>query len=164
LHFFNEQSGWYSGFGGSVYQTSNGGNTWIQHEVLIEDDLRSIYFIDEANGWVVGSNGIILHYYDSVTDVEKRDHQIPDNFVLMQNYPNPFNPTTTIQYSIPQSVDVSLKIFNILSEEVVNLVNEYQQPSVYKINFDATGLPSGVYFYTLTAGNFVETKKMILIK
>ena len=122
------------------------------------------YFIDKANGWVVGSNGIILHYHDPVTDADEEDDQFPSKFVLMQNYPNPFNPLTTIQYSIPESGDVSLKIFNTLGEEIVNLVHEYQQLGVYKVNFDATDLSSGIYFYRLTAGNNFETKKMILLR
>jgi hypothetical protein len=84
--------------------------------------------------------------------------------IKLNNYPNPFNPSTTIQYSITESGNVSLKIFNTLGEEVANLVNEYQQPGTYKINFNAEDLSTGIYFYSLQAGSFIETKKMILIR
>ena len=176
LQFFNEQNGWYSGFGGSVFQTSNGGNIWIQHEVLIEDDLRSIYFVDEANGWAVGSNGIILHYQDSVTDADEENNKIPGNFVLMQNYPNPFNPSTKIKFSIPQDVkretrNVSLKVYDVLGNEVATLVNEEKSPGTFEVEFnsdrhsrEAGSLTSGVYFYQLKTGNYTQTKKMLLIK
>jgi len=170
--FTNDNSGWFTGFNGVVYQTSDGGNSWLQEEVLIQDDLRGVDFVDEANGWAVGSNGIILHYHDSVTGSDNEDVQAPEKFVLSQNYPNPFNPTTTIQYSIPEGGIVNLKIFNLLGEGVADLVSEYQQPGIYKVNFNGENLSSGIYFYQLKAGNpstssgqgFIETKKMILIK
>ncbi len=100
----------------------------------------------------------------------------PERFALFQNYPNPFNPTTTIKYSIPVNAGVdaqftkagenftSLRIYNILGEEVATLVNEKQSPGNYVVQFDASNLPSGVYFYTLRVGNFSATKKMILLK
>ena len=88
----------------------------------------------------------------------------PDNFNLAQNYPNPFNPVTTIQYSIPQRSSVTLKVFDVLGNEVATLVNEYREAGRYEIEFDATGLASGIYFYKLQAGNYVETKKMILMR
>ncbi len=94
----------------------------------------------------------------------------PDKFELMQNYPNPFNPTTTIKYTIPAIGNVetlhatSLNVYNILGETIATLVNEKQAPGTYAVKFDASNLPSGVYFYTLQYGNFVATKKMILLK
>ncbi len=94
----------------------------------------------------------------------------PAKFELMQNYPNPFNPTTTIKYSIPKIAGVetlhvtSLRIYNVLGEEIATLVNEKQSPGNYSVQFDASNLPSGVYFYTLQVGNFEQTRKMILLK
>jgi hypothetical protein len=86
------------------------------------------------------------------------------NFSLHQNYPNPFNPSTTLGYSISTSSRVTLKIFNTLGEEIETLVNEEKPTGTYEINWDATNLPSGVYFYQLKAGDFVKTCKMILLK
>ena len=101
------------------------------------------------------------------------DIESVSEFALNQNYPNPFNPTTTITYSLPvkngvetsrQGVTVSLQIFNSLGQKVATLVNKEQAPGNYSVQFNADNLPSGIYFYTLRAGNFVSTKKMILIK
>ena len=89
---------------------------------------------------------------------------IPDNYSLSQNYPNPFNISTIIKYSIPEEKLVTIKIYNALGEEVRTLTNEIKQPGRYSINYDARSLSSGLYFYRLVAGDFVETKKMLLLK
>jgi hypothetical protein len=91
-------------------------------------------------------------------------NNIPDKFDLFQNYPNPFNPSTNIKYQIANSSLVSLKVFNVLGKEVAELVNEKQTPGTYEVKFDAGNLSNGVYFYKITAGDYSETKKMILIK
>ena len=96
------------------------------------------------------------------TNVEEED-AIHD-FSLKQNYPNPFNPTTTIKYQIPKESFVTIKLFDMLGKEIAILVNEEKQIGSYEIKFDALNLPSGVYLYKLTSGNFTETKKMILLK
>lgn len=89
---------------------------------------------------------------------------IPKEYNLYQNYPNPFNPITTIKYDIVKSQDVKLAVYDILGREVATLVNEQQQPRSYEVKFDATYVSSGIYFYQLNAGDFIDTKKMILIK
>jgi hypothetical protein len=106
--------------------------------------------------FVRGTTDSVFSYVDT--------QNVINEFKLFQNYPNPFNPSTTIQYSIPEAGKVSLKVFNILGEEIATLVNDYKEAGTFKIKFDATRLPSGIYFYTLTAGKFRETKKMILLK
>ncbi len=88
----------------------------------------------------------------------------PVSFLLSQNYPNPFNPSTKISYSIPRTGYVSLKVFNSLGIEVRTLLSEEKTPGVYTVEFNAGNLPSGIYFYTIRADNFVSTKKMILLK
>jgi photosystem II stability/assembly factor-like uncharacterized protein len=88
----------------------------------------------------------------------------PMTYSLSQNYPNPFNPSTVIKYSIPQSSLVTLKVYNILGKEVASLVNENKEAGNYTVNFSAKNLSSGVYFYTIKAGNFTQTKKMTIIK
>jgi hypothetical protein len=89
---------------------------------------------------------------------------IPMKYELGQNYPNPFNPTTVIQYQLPNADYVSLKLYNLLGEEVKTLVNEVQEAGYKLVQIDATGLSSGVYFYRLTAGSFVETRKLVLLR
>ncbi len=85
-------------------------------------------------------------------------------YSIEQNYPNPFNPSTTIKYSVPQTSNVVIKVFDILGNETETLVNEEKSAGNYNIEFDASNLPSGVYFYQLKAGGFVRTKKMVLMK
>jgi len=99
---------------------------------------------------------------DMVSDVENEFQ--PLAFKLEQNYPNPFNPSTTISYQLPTSGQVTLKVYNILGDEVASLVNEEKPAGNYDVKFDASQLSSGVYFYKLQTGDFVETKKMILMK
>jgi hypothetical protein len=94
----------------------------------------------------------------------KETGEVPLTYELYQNYPNPFNPTTTIKYSIPNTERVTLKIYNILGQEVATLIDEEQKPGVYELKFDATNLASGVYFYRLQAGKFNAVKKMMLVK
>ncbi|MEO8209622.1 MAG: T9SS type A sorting domain-containing protein, partial [bacterium] len=90
--------------------------------------------------------------------------QTPEMFSLSQNYPNPFNPTTKINYSLPVSNFVSIKIFDVLGKEVVNLINERQNAGTYSVEFNAGNLSSGVYFYRIDAGEFTDIKRMVLIK
>jgi len=89
---------------------------------------------------------------------------IPKEFILNQNYPNPFNPSTTIKYSLPEPGKVTFIIYDILGREVSRLVDEEKTAGTYEISWNAANLPSGVYFYTLKAGKFVSTRKMILMK
>jgi hypothetical protein len=116
------------------------------------------------------------------SDVVEIDMLTPTEFELNQNYPNPFNPTTTIKYSIPNTSShfekgrtevgletkniqsVQLKVYNILSREITTLVNKEQAPGNYEVVFDASSLPSGVYYYQLKTGNNIEVKKMLLLK
>ncbi|NCS90419.1 MAG: T9SS type A sorting domain-containing protein, partial [Ignavibacteria bacterium] len=88
----------------------------------------------------------------------------PVEFALLQNYPNPFNPVTKIKYAVSIRQYTTLKVYNILGREVATLVNEYQAAGNYEVKFDASNLSSGVYFYKLQSGNFVQTKKLLLMK
>lgn len=101
--------------------------------------------------------------YNNATDVEV-DNQSPEYFNLSQNYPNPFNPSTKIQYSISSNQVVQLKIYDVLGKELITLVNNEQPAGTYEVNFDGNNLTSGIYFYTITAGNYTDTKSMILMK
>jgi hypothetical protein len=90
--------------------------------------------------------------------------QSPTNYALGKNYPNPFNPSTTIEFSIPRSEFVILKIYNLLGQEVVTLVSEKLAAGKYKYDWNASDLESGVYFYRLATNHFIRSKKMILLK
>ncbi len=102
--------------------------------------------------------------YDITVDVENIQAEIPTDFTLHQNYPNPFNPSTKIKFVIPKSSFVNLKVYNVLGKEAATLVNEERPAGNYEVDFNATDLPSGVYFYRLQAGDFIETKKMVLLR
>jgi hypothetical protein len=96
--------------------------------------------------------------------IEQSAPSVPKKFALQQNYPNPFNPTTTIKFSLPKAVHVSLRIYNTLGQEVAQLVSKDLIAGTYISEWNASGFASGVYYYRLQAGNFVETKKLTLIK
>jgi hypothetical protein len=98
-----------------------------------------------------------------VTAVED-EVSVPHEYALKQNYPNPFNPTTTIEYSLPDAGIVKVTIYNVLGQEISILVNQFKTQGVHKITFDAKNLPSGIYFYKMESNNFVQTKKLILLK
>jgi predicted GH43/DUF377 family glycosyl hydrolase len=112
----------------------------------------------KSDGWLFWKDSISI-----VTSVED-EQTLPISYKLFQNYPNPFNPTTTIKYQIPELSFAAIKVFDILGKEVVTLVNEEKPAGYYEVEFNATSLASGIYFYQLQAGSLVETKKMVLIK
>lgn len=103
----------------------------------------------------------IFKYYNLSESIEIGT---PDNFNLAQNYPNPFNPSTVISYQLPVNRMVSLKVYNVIGQQVAELVNEVKQAGVHTVEFDASNLPSGVYIYKLTTGDYISSKKMLLVK
>jgi hypothetical protein len=125
----------------------------------------SLTLTDSAgNSYSYGGYNFTFTYRMIVTGVASQSGNVPGTYTLSQNYPNPFNPNTKIKYSVPNSSQVTLKIFNTLGEEIKILVNEEKLVGIYEVNWNAVNLPSGVYFYQLRAGRFVETKKMILLR
>ncbi len=125
------------------------------------------FFILDTSGVVLGTIGssAIIDYltYGAVADVEYIAG-LPRDYNISQNYPNPFNPSTNIEYSIPSESFVELKVYDILGNEVATLVNEQQQAGVYRADFTADNLPSGMYFARITANEFTQVVKMILLK
>lgn len=105
-----------------------------------------------------------LHSVHSTIGIQQVSSEIPQRFKLEQNYPNPFNPVTTISFSIPESSPVKLSVYDVSGREISVLVNESLKAGIYKVNFDAGGLPSGVYYCKMSAGDFAETKKLVLVK
>ncbi|HEX7358642.1 MAG TPA: T9SS type A sorting domain-containing protein [Ignavibacteriaceae bacterium] len=130
----------------------------IQKWILYTEDGAPFTLGLKYNVYVSNSTGI-------PTSVEEENNPtVVNNFELQQNYPNPFNPTTQIRFSLAEQSQVTLKVYNILGKEIATLVNDVQSSGVHEVSFDGSGLASGVYFYTLQAGKFTETRKMILIK
>ena len=135
------------------------------------DSLSVIVFAQSVSSKTVYQSATIRYDELTITDTENENIS-PAEFVLHQNYPNPFNPTTTISYQLPVSSDVTLKVYDLLGREVATLVDEFKPAGRYEINFEASLLPSGIYFYMLQAVDpstdsgqaYIETKKMILLK
>jgi hypothetical protein len=97
-------------------------------------------------------------------DIEIQEEITPEEFELAQNYPNPFNPSTTIKFSLPENSVVTLKVYDITGSEVAELLNDTREAGFHQVTFDASNLASGTYIYMITAKNFIQTKKMVLIK
>ncbi len=116
------------------------------------EHIGSYYHLDE------------ISFVGTATDVDKIDLQTPAAFELKQNYPNPFNPSTTIRYSLPTSANVKLAVYDFLGREIATLINEEQSAGWKEVEWKAADLSSGMYFYKLTAGTYVEVKKLMLLK
>ncbi|NCQ17689.1 MAG: hypothetical protein COZ80_08360 [Ignavibacteria bacterium CG_4_8_14_3_um_filter_37_9] len=109
------------------------------------------------------NDGIILLRNNKLTGIGSEGN-LPVRFALYQNYPNPFNSSTKIKYSIPNSAKVSIKVYDVLGKEVTTLMNEFQNTGTHEIEFDASKLSSGLYFYRIISGIYSETRKMILLR
>ena len=147
-----------------ILRSSDAGTTWDKQLFEINGSLNGVHFVNENIGWVVGDSGTILHTTNGgVTFIDNEPTQ-PTDFLLSQNYPNPFNPGTTISWQSPVGSQQTLKVFDVLGNEVVTLVDEYKPAGRYEVEFNSEKLSSGVYFYQLRAGEFKSVKKMLLIK
>ncbi len=157
---------WYITGDKYLFKTTDGGSTWtdvIDLEVVSSNQTYDVMVDGEGYPWIsCGSSQIYTP--STIVSVKLVNKNVPDNFVLNMNYPNPFNPTTIISYSIPQASSVSLKVYNVLGQEVANLINNRQNAGNYQVEFDASNLTSGIYIYTLQSANFTQSRKMLLIK
>ena len=162
--------GW-SASGFKFLFTSDKGETWIEKQTPDSAVIFDLTFADSSTGYAVGENGAILKYRKEI--IVPTD-SIPADYFLSQNYPNPFNSLTRINYSIKENGIVSLKVYDVLGNEVAVLVNEEKSAGNYEIDFSAIGrsafggnaytLTSGVYFYRLSTDGFAQTKKMVLLR
>lgn len=150
----------------NIYRSTNGGANWTTAFTVTGAVFQDIDFAIVGGcpkGWAVGNAGAIAKM-TTTTGITSYNGEVPSSFDLKQNFPNPFNPTTNINFSIPKSGMVTLKVYNMLGKEVATLVNEVKTAGNYIVGFNASNLPSGAYFYRIEAGNFNDTKKMLLIK
>ncbi|MFO7445436.1 MAG: T9SS type A sorting domain-containing protein [Ignavibacteriaceae bacterium] len=154
-----------------LYKTNNNGETWeiIDPEwdcfciVPGINTMAGIIIDNKYNIFIGTDGGGILKYVENVVSVNEDSYK-PDGFYLHQNYPNPFNPETYIEFQTAETGTITVKIYDVLGKEAATLVNEEKPAGLYKIHFNAAGLSSGIYYYTLSAGEKVLTKKMVLIK
>jgi hypothetical protein len=145
-----------------IYFTTDNGATWsaVAGGAGIHANQMTAY---GDTTYAVAGDGIHKFTATALTGV-KRSKTIPRSVQLWQNYPNPFNPTTVISYNVPDRAFISLKVYNVLGQQVATLVNETRPSGTYSAKFDGTNFPSGVYFYQLKTGTFMQTKKFVLIR
>ncbi len=160
--------GWMGGCQG-IIRTTDGGNNWESFNTGLPSSCAFVLACNSNGILFAGTGTEVYRTIQSTTEVEKNTDNIPQQFTLSQNYPNPFNPETKIKYSIPNVGPsfmkfVEINVCDILGNVVATLVNEEKPAGNYEVTFDASKLTSGVYFYSLQAGDFLDTKKMILIK
>ena len=152
---------------GRIIKTTNAGSSWFIDTLFTElYGLTSVSFPVLNTGYAVGSNGVILKTTTggNLLGILPISSLVPKSYSLSQNYPNPFNPSTTIKFNIPNESNVKIAVYDILGNMIQSLVNENMKAGEYKVTWDASNYSSGIYFYKLTSGDFVESKKMILLK
>lgn len=147
-----------------MFLSIDNGDNWAQiNSGLTNLDVASLAL--SHNGYIFAGTGSgVFRSVESTTSVRELSPAMPAAFALEQNYPNPFNPSTEIQFSLPQKTHVTLTIFDLLGREVTTLVFEELSAGSHSERWHAVGFPSGVYFYTLTASEFTQTKKLLLVK
>lgn len=140
---------------------------WVSVDIPLSDFEPTVNLTEVFQLMFTGNGTIYLdniYFSTMVSDVKEIQDAMPSDFMLEQNYPNPFNPATNIRFSLPEANQVTLKVYNTLGQEVATLVNEFMNAGTFEVSFDAQNLPTGTYFYSITAGNYKSVKKMLLIK
>ena len=176
IDFRTLAEGW-SASGFKFLFTLDSGETWEEMEPPDGAVIFDLMFVDINNGYAVGENGVVLKFIPQPVSVINDGNILPGKFVLHQNYPNPFNPSTEIKFTISQQMNsffgssesggsffVQLIIYDVLGNNIATLVNDYLPAGEYNIEFVVSSLANGVYFYQLHSGDFVKTKKMLLLK
>jgi hypothetical protein len=181
ITFFDTESIWavgandfiYPGFDwdGTILFSNDSGENWSGQGVF-SNPLNAVDFISSTSGWAVGDSGTILYTINGGVSFIDDETTQPTEFILSQNFPNPFNPSTVISFQLPVVSNVTLKVYDILGNEIATLVDDFKPAGRYEVEFNAAALPSGVYFYQLKAVDpstgsgqaFMQTRKMILLK
>jgi photosystem II stability/assembly factor-like uncharacterized protein len=149
---------------GGIYRTVDGGRAWDSVAAMpLGAGVTSIAASSPRNGAISGNRGMVYYTSKGFVGVSEAP-RLPDQPALYQNFPNPFNPSTRIRYALTKSSFVTLTIFNALGQEVALLLHGEEQPGYHEVKFDASTLSSGMYLYRLTAGNFIESRKLLLLR
>lgn len=164
--FPNANTGYALGDLDYLIKTTNGGLNWNTLPDNISYELHDIEFVTEDVGYLCGLGGAILRTTTGGTIVSSpvSRNLLTNSYSLSQNYPNPFNPSTTIKFDLPKSSHVQIVVYDILGREVQQLLNEQRKPGSYEVTWDGSRFASGIYFYKIITDDFVETKKMVLMK
>ena len=169
LHFSDALNGWAVGDDGTIVMTDDGGELWQVRKSNTVHSLYSLFVLNDSTAWAGGEHSVILRMSrnwiaTAVEPAKEGSDALPLEYSLSQNYPNPFNPTTTIVFELPRAANVQLKVFNMLGQELATLASGSFPPGRFKAQWDARGFPSGVYFYRIEAGEFLKTRKMVVIR
>jgi hypothetical protein len=161
----NAQGHIFAGAVSGVFRSIDNGESWTS----VNDGLTIPYVYSlaiDTNGYIFAATfrGGVFRSVEPVTAVRENSAKLPMLFSLLPNYPNPFNPSTTIRYVIPKADYLTLKVYDVLGKEIATLVSEKQAAGEHAIRWNPVGLPGGVYFYRLQTGEFVATKKLILLQ
>jgi hypothetical protein len=164
-------------YGKYIFGDYGSGKTWVLNNdgilppsaTLLSDEANSIssFGVDDSNRLMYCSystSGRIYKLTGPSSDVSGPSQSAPLSFVLGQNFPNPFNPSTVISYTLPRTMRIQLAVFNLLGQHVETLVDNVMERGLHRMVFDASGLPSGIYFYRLTAPGFTETRRMAVVR
>ena len=160
----------FAGTGGGVFLSTDNGSNWnAVNNGLLQLTVYSLTISGDnifAGTDGAGAGGGVWRrpLSEMITAVETNKDNLPTEFALEQNYPTPFNPSTKISWQLPIGIQATLKVYDVLGKEVATLVNEYKPAGTYELTWNAANLPSGVYFYRIKAGSFIQTRKMILLK
>ena len=162
ISFPSSDTGWFTGE--QTIKSTDGGSNWTVIATPGGNMYRTVFFINNLTGWIAGFNGLIAKTTTGGVNIKPISNVIPKSFKLYQNYPNPFNPVTKIKFDIPKSNHVKIIIYNALGKEVATLVNEKLSAGGYEVDWNASGNPSGVYYYKLETEEFTKTRKIVLLK
>jgi len=172
VFFLDSNTGWAVGGTSAAYKivhTGDAGITWeVQGHGLGDQNtayMEAIFMIDRDQGWIVGRSGTILNTNNGgITGIEQSDRPTPSDFYVLQNYPNPFNPSTTISFELPRKVITTLDVYNILGRHIETIVSDELPAGSHTIEWRPAGIPSGIYFVRLQAGDAVLTRKVVLLR
>lgn len=160
IGFATTEIGW---AGGSIltYGTTDGGLTWSQDN--FGSNINRFRMLNDSLGFAIGKR-VYKYSYEPATTVQEPDALLPEAYTLNQNYPNPFNPSTTISFKIPDAVPVLLQVYNIMGHHIATLIDGQREAGTHVVNFDASDLAAGVYYYRLEAGTFIDSRRMMYLK
>ena len=150
--------------GNGVFLSTDNGATWTQVSTGLTTNDVSALAISGSYLFAGTEAGVWRRPLSDLVSVKLSSSGEPAEFSVDQNYPNPFNPSTTIKYELPEATLVNLRVYDILGREVSVLVNEKRDAGVHEVKFDGSNLASGVYFYRLQAGDFVQSKRLLILK
>ena len=155
----------FAGTNGGAFRSTDNGDNWTEVNTGLTNLVVYSLAINSTGHIFAGTLGSgVFRSLQSTTSVREVTSELPSSFSLAQNYPNPFNPMTVIEYTLPVRSEVNLIIYSILGEKVTRLADEVQPAGYHKVTWNAVNMASGIYFYRLQAGDFVQTRKMVLLK